>query len=89
MKKSEKILPERVIELFKENGIEVSVQEAEQLLKLTNSFAGVQLAEARKACEPQVLKGYKVYVQYDPISEEEMKIKKGIVARIVCQAMKK
>jgi hypothetical protein len=89
MKKSEKILPERVIELFKENGIVVSAEEAEQLLRLTNSFASVQLAEARKAGEPQVLKGYKVYVQYDSISEEEMKIKKAIVASIVSQAMKK
>ena len=89
MMKSEKISPERVIELFKENGIVVTTEEAEQLLKLTNSFASVQLAEARKACEPQIWKGYKVYVQYDSISEEEMKIKKSIVAHIVCQAMKK
>jgi hypothetical protein len=89
MKKNEKILPESVIELFKENGIEVSSEEAEQLLRLTNSFASVQLAAARKACEPQILKGYRVYVQYDPISEEAMKIKKSVVARIVSLAMKK
>ena len=89
MEKKGKIHPERVIKLLKEHGILISAEQAEELLIMSSTLEDLQMAEARQLCEPQILRGYKVYVQYENISEEEMKEKRFEVAQIVAQAMKK
>jgi len=89
MEKNEETLPERVIKLLKENGIIVSAEQAEELLRSSTTVEAFEMAEARQSCEPQIIKGYKVYVQYLKMSEEEMKKKKFEVAQIVSKAMKK
>jgi hypothetical protein len=89
MEKKGKIHPERVIKLLKENGILISAEQAEELLLRSAALEALELAEARQLCEPQIVRGYKVYVQYENISEEEMKEKRFDVAKIVARAMKK
>ncbi len=89
MGKNEKLDTSRVMELLRENGIVVTTEQAEQLLRSSTTLEKFQLDTARQSCAQQIINGYKVYIQYEPISEEEMKEIKSNVARIVSQAIKK
>lgn len=77
---------EKLVETLKEQGIVISIEQAMDLLKQCKA----EDATATNQDKPyQLIRGYKVYVEYEPITMEEMRMKQSIVARIVAGAMQK
>jgi hypothetical protein len=97
MQPNDWVLPQRAIELLKENGVIMSFDLAEQILMIMNS--GLNDAPDEKEKDrihnpdrgPTIeqMKGYLVRVYFEKILADEMNKKRNQVACIVCDGMRK
>lgn len=97
MQPNDWVLPQRVVELLKENGVKMSFELAVQILRFMNLPRSISLKGVanEKDSKPnrgptiEKIKGYMVKVYYEEILADEMNKKRNQVACIVCDGMRK
>jgi hypothetical protein len=97
MQPNDWVLPQRVIELLKENGVKMSFELAVQVLRFMNLPGNVsrngigkeKIHKLDRGPTIEQMKGYLVRVYFEEILVDEMNKKRNLVACIVCDGMEK
>ncbi len=97
MQPNDWVIPQRVVELLKENGVKMSFELAVQILRFMNlpgniSLTGIANEKNNKPNRDPTTEqcgDYMVKVYYEDILADEMIKKRNLVACIVCDGMKK
>jgi hypothetical protein len=97
MQPNDWVLPQRVVELLKENGVKMSFELAVQILRFMNLPGNISLTgigneknnKPNRGPTIEQMKGYMVKVYYAEILADEMNKIRNLVACIVCDGMKK